>query len=1482
MRNLKRALSLTLASVMLLGMMVVGAGAASYPDVDEKDNIEAIEVLQAVKVMVGDEKGNFGPDQPVNRAQMAVVMALLLDLDYDYYEGSNPFKDVPAWAAPYVAACYANGIVSGYDAYTYGSGDPVTAVQAASMMMRALGYFKYPSDYSNNGGFELATVKQASKIDLFRQINANAKDPLTRNQVAQLALNALKTPIVEADDKTFNLVDGNGNLVVTGGQVNYVVTASNQAFARAIDDAESNGNALNGVNGFIIELGEKLYNGDLKLNNNSTDVFGRPARAWELDGKAIGTYAKKELLKQEWTAKVTGKDLYDLLGKDTINDYDFTITIDGETEENVLKYVANTAADQYYFTKDSLIKTNTKQVGGTGNGVLTQVYVDTAKKDVYIAIINTYLAKADADYSSKKDEVSFTVWSITEYNKTGKLVKDTKDTKSLTVKGEDFAIEDVKDGDIVLVNVAEGEIKRIMDPEVIDKTAINSFKNGSWVKADGTQYDYSGTAQYDTDVLNKYDKNNMKDTEYRLFLDQYGYLAGIEIIDEPDQYVFLTGLNTNAGNLSNETADGRVIFMDGSSEVVKINMNKSKSADGTSLATKTTGNSTRNTWCEYSVNSNNVYTLTEVPNSKATFVKSGENYDVGQSRNFDEGTTANENIVALDKKHVTLNGITGTDFLKVYANDNTVLLSAETSLIYAADVEKDAVIISGVDGLTTGIQSANLNAWNAAAVIKSDASYVKSTTLVNANVSNGVYTLFNDSGYVIAAVVVGEDEGTTTQYAYITSSDANSETWTSGDSKASGDGEWLWTRDVVINGEQTTLTEKGDTNPYIRQMARGEWWEVKFNAEGHVRKASKVTFADTSGKFINNIKLVEASVEKFDTVVLWHDLTAKEYGISVKGNTLQIETRTEDKFGFAVRNDAKIVLAQDSEIYRNGVGTGKYDLMDVITEYDNGAKGLEKAVKDLEANDDFKGYVSAVFEGGVATSVVIWDKTHGKVEIGNEGTAEGIINVDFTTDPGDVVVEWNGDKAPTEDECVSAIIDALEQAGYTVTKVTEDNNGTHFETERTVNGKIVKKTFTYDGNTVEKIEITVDGTDVYIDNTVTKTYTALAALTDENGKKIVKDKGTWVKAKLGSADADYIELASNTSNITISEGDTFEFGYYELTVTEDVADGDSVTNKGSATLQTYLEGKDETAALYIKKEAIDITLDLKNTDASENMDGAMTITSDNGTVTSVGGKNGSKLEALNATKGVKAVVSLAAKDITDDITIELTATDFVGTISMTVNYKGVTKNLTLPENVANWSEVLKAAGWDDSVAATSGKVRLDSDWTKGEAANSTIGSDFKTGGKVTDGLSVTFGCVEMGRTADASDYDGTGAVTWTVNGGAMDVASTNTYFMVAGEEITVAIDLSKLTTAITNAKQKIELGGTVANVEASVTVTGLAAKKTADDSVVDPAPTAVPGATGVDVSLGLGTGEATTAGTVTFTITVGDTDTKDLTLKALA
>ena len=64
----------------------------------------------------------------------------------------------------------------------------------------------------------------------------------------------------------------------------------------------------------------------------------------------------------------------------------------------------------------------------------------------------------------------------------------------------------------------------------------------------------------------------------------------------------------------------------------------------------------------------------------------------------------------------------------------------------------------------------------------------------------------------------------------------NEEAWgSSSDTRISGKGEYTWTRNVIINGEKTTLTEKNDTNPYLRQMNRGEWWEVRYNADGHVQ-----------------------------------------------------------------------------------------------------------------------------------------------------------------------------------------------------------------------------------------------------------------------------------------------------------------------------------------------------------------------------------------------------------------------------------------------------------------------------------------------------------------------------------------------------------------------------------------------------------------------------------------------------------------------
>ena len=54
MKNLKRALSLGLAMVMLLGMMLVPTGAASvFADAEEIENVEAVAITSGMGLFAG-------------------------------------------------------------------------------------------------------------------------------------------------------------------------------------------------------------------------------------------------------------------------------------------------------------------------------------------------------------------------------------------------------------------------------------------------------------------------------------------------------------------------------------------------------------------------------------------------------------------------------------------------------------------------------------------------------------------------------------------------------------------------------------------------------------------------------------------------------------------------------------------------------------------------------------------------------------------------------------------------------------------------------------------------------------------------------------------------------------------------------------------------------------------------------------------------------------------------------------------------------------------------------------------------------------------------------------------------------------------------------------------------------------------------------------------------------------------------------------
>ena len=231
-----------------------------------------------------------------------------------------------------------------------------------------------------------------------------------------------------------------------------------------------------------------------------------------------------------------------------------------------------------------------------------------------------------------------------------------------------------------------------------------------------------------------------------------------------------------------------------------------------------------------------------------------------------------------------------------------------------------------MDSITTGVQNASLKAWNGQKVVDSSNNF---TGVADEHAAQGVYTLFKDNGYVIGAVVVGEDDGATTNYAYVISeSGKNGLNMEAYDDTTE---EYTWTRDVVVNGEVVELTEIDDSNPEIAGMTQNNWYEVKYFADGTVRSVTRINLDDgdstvdsyefyaqndnIGNKFIGKIEKVEKSFDQgFDTVVLFEDLMNQPYEISVKGNTLQVATNVNESRGFSVSASAKIVLVQDEKV----------------------------------------------------------------------------------------------------------------------------------------------------------------------------------------------------------------------------------------------------------------------------------------------------------------------------------------------------------------------------------------------------------------------------------------------------------------------------------------------------------------------------------------------------------------------------------------
>ena len=600
MRNLKRTLSLLLTAAMLIGMMVVGASAASssdFTDSDEITNIEAAQVMTALGVFEGTDSGAFDPNGTLTREQAAAIICRML-LGEDAEElttNSVVFSDVSAdrWSAGYIGYCAQQGILAGTGNGAFDPEGELTGLAFAKMCLVALGYNADSEGYvGTDWAINVAADAVNAGISPSGLVLANV---ISREDAAQMAFQTL-----EADMVTYT---GSGSTSVTtpdGSSV--VITGAADTIAADQDDDYRGSSDGDEVQQFC-----EYYFPDLAKREAGEDSFQRPSVTW-LDGRTeIGTFS--ETADATFTTTAETGELYDAVGRTVYNDLtasdptNLYVYVDGEeVDGDVDDFIARNCDDTAGVRNSSGDLISDQR---TGNGVLTEVFVDDDYNDVTITMIHTYVAQVEGDYDSTDGELDLDALDGTAMAAT-----------DLTVYDEDFDnLDTFSDGDYVLLTVAAGEIQTIALADTVDGD-VTAYTEGSSVTVDGTRYYYNRTfeaaLETDADALD-YDLNEA----YTLVLDEYGYVVYSDATEGTSDYVFISRVAATGGVSSDYEA--RAYFTDGTYAVIDLDEDSEATHGGdklVDLADSSTSNyETINEWYDYDEQSDGSYELNDVSDS---------------------------------------------------------------------------------------------------------------------------------------------------------------------------------------------------------------------------------------------------------------------------------------------------------------------------------------------------------------------------------------------------------------------------------------------------------------------------------------------------------------------------------------------------------------------------------------------------------------------------------------------------------------------------------------------------------------------------------------------------------------------------------------------------------------------------------------------------------------------------------------------------
>ena len=541
MKNFKKVLALVLAIATLLSFATVAsAKTADFADAKDVKNVEAVDVLSYINVLEGyPADKSFKPAKNITREEAAKIIAIFANKSTDIsslYTSANPFADMKGrWGESYVAYGYRAGIIAGKNATSFVPKANVKGTEFLKMVLVVLGYDQNKeglvgSSWAVNT-LELAKVKGLMKgLDNF---DANAA--LTRDQAAQIMLNALKAEKVVYGQTITNLT--------WNAKTGYWMTTNTAANAVYVSP-----------NGAVNNYEHKLLAADFNLTLTETqDKWGRPTHTWNKGTATIGEYVDSDKLVKSYYTAVTECDIANDVGFKTEKIY--PIFVNGQTPVKYNVQATDTVA----------------KLGAQGR--LTEVYEDR------IVMIDTFLAKVEkvtnatfdaAGHLKTPSQIDLTVYDGATNNAT--VVLKNGSTNYTYVKG-----------DYVLVNAYTTNQGVATSGQVIPTTQATAYAEiaGKAESFEGAQtviwfnagkHTVDGTA-YDDALEFHLNKDTKKIAKMMWFKDLYGNLIGVTEIEATYAYGVITAIR-NAGDFSAFGASktyANVKYVDGTDNTVTVN-----------------------------------------------------------------------------------------------------------------------------------------------------------------------------------------------------------------------------------------------------------------------------------------------------------------------------------------------------------------------------------------------------------------------------------------------------------------------------------------------------------------------------------------------------------------------------------------------------------------------------------------------------------------------------------------------------------------------------------------------------------------------------------------------------------------------------------------------------------------------------------------------------------------------------------------------